>query len=99
MVINNFDIISVAFAPGEADPPLVVDSDAPLPFSIAVQFLESITRRYSEILDLGCSIEHPKLPERRSWDGSFRDRCRLKSFSASASAQLRIIERYDNASR
>ena len=66
MVINNFDIMSVAFAPSEADPPLVIESDAPLPLSVAVQFLESITRRYSEILDLGCSIEHPKLPEGRS---------------------------------
>jgi len=68
MVINNFDIVRVAFVPSEANPPLVIDSDAPLSFPITMQPLEPVARRNSKVLDLRCSIEHPKLSKRHSLD-------------------------------
>jgi len=34
VVINNLDVESVAIVPAEANPPLIVDPNAPLPLSI-----------------------------------------------------------------
>ena len=47
MVVDDLDIVSVTFDPPEADAPLVVDPDRPLPRAAAMQALEMIssTRR------------------------------------------------------
>jgi hypothetical protein len=47
-----------AGAPGEADSPPVSDADAVLAGAIVRQFLQSVTRRYPQIVDvLGCIDE------------------------------------------
>jgi hypothetical protein len=48
MVINNFDIIGVAVPPVEAYPPLIVDPDAPLAFSLADKLFQPVSRRYAK---------------------------------------------------
>jgi len=48
MVINNFDIISMAVLPVEAYPPLIVDPDAPLAFSLADKLFQPVSRRYAK---------------------------------------------------
>jgi hypothetical protein len=48
MVINNFDIISMTVLPVEADPPLVVDPDAPLAFSLADKLFQPVSWRYAK---------------------------------------------------
>lgn len=42
MIIGDLDIERIAVAKPEADSPLVVDSDTPLPGAIAAQRLEAI---------------------------------------------------------
>ena len=50
MVVRDFDVVDVAFLPPEADPPLLVDADAVLTFAIPFELLQSVSRRYSEIV-------------------------------------------------
>jgi len=42
MIVNNLHLVSVALFPAEADPPLVVDTDAVLTASIAVKSFQSV---------------------------------------------------------
>ncbi len=51
MVIGNFNFIGISLFPHEADPPLVVDPDAILSFSIAGKLLQPVSRRNPEILE------------------------------------------------
>jgi hypothetical protein len=48
MVINKFDIIRMAILPVEAYPPLIVDPDAPLAFSLAKQLFQPVSRWYAK---------------------------------------------------
>src|SRR5262249_1785526 len=43
MIVDDLDIVGVAVTPAEADAPLVVDSDAVLPFAIPGEPLQPIT--------------------------------------------------------
>src|SRR5262245_16279757 len=54
VIIDNRDVVRVAVAPGETDPPLVVDADAVLPGAITAQLLQLIARRDAQVVqDLG----------------------------------------------
>ena len=48
MVINNIDIVCMAVLPVKAYPPLIVDPDAPLAFSLAGKFFQPVSRRYAK---------------------------------------------------
>jgi hypothetical protein len=50
MVIYNLDVVGIAVAPDEAQPPLVVDPDAVLPNPIAGQRLQAVRRRLPQVL-------------------------------------------------
>ena len=52
MVVDDLNIMGVAVAPAKADPPLVIDSDAVLSFSIAQQALQPIAGRSPEVSKL-----------------------------------------------
>jgi hypothetical protein len=68
VVIHDLNIISISRAPTETDPPLLVDSDAVLTFSVSFESFQSISRRYPEVVeDRGC-IEHPEFSKRNSLD-------------------------------
>ena len=54
MVVHDFQIPHRAFAPLEAYPPLVIDTDAVLATPVAVQSFEPIARRNAPILKLLC---------------------------------------------
>jgi hypothetical protein len=45
VIVDNLDFMRVTIAPAQADPPLVVDADAVLSFSVAGQALQTIARR------------------------------------------------------
>jgi hypothetical protein len=45
MIIGDFDLMGMILFPGKADPPLVIDSDAPLAFSIPAKFLQAVPPR------------------------------------------------------
>lgn len=65
VVINNCNFIRVSICPAEADPPLVIDADAPLVAEIAPQGLEPVAWRYHERPQVDCSIEHAEFPARQ----------------------------------
>ena len=50
MIVDDFDLKGVSVAPAEADPPLVVDPDAVLPFALARQAFQPIAWRGREIV-------------------------------------------------
>jgi hypothetical protein len=50
MVIYDLDIIGIALFEAETQSPLIVYSDAPGAFTISVQSLKTVARRYPQIL-------------------------------------------------
>ncbi len=62
MIIHDLDIVCVPFAPNEADTPLVVDPDAVLPLSVAVQGFQAISRRRYQVSQFRGAVQLPKLP-------------------------------------
>src|SRR3954447_483473 len=64
VVVDDLDLVSVPIAPLEADPPLVVDTDAVLARPLAAQALQPVPRGDLEILKSLGVVQHPKLPTR-----------------------------------
>ena len=64
MIIRDFNIKRVAAFPFETNPPLVVDSDTVLSFSVALQFFEAIRRRDSQVVNVDRIIDHPQFAQR-----------------------------------
>ena len=73
MIVNDFDLVRVAIAPGEAYTPPVVDPYAVLTRSIAGQFLETVPGREPQVLDnlrgvkedqflVGCPVQIGRQP-------------------------------------
>jgi hypothetical protein len=61
MVIDDLDIVGVPFIPPETDTPLIVDADAPLPFSIPSQFLQPVGRWDTEEIKAGSAVNQGQL--------------------------------------
>jgi hypothetical protein len=59
MVVHDFDVVRVTFAPAKTNAPLVVDAHAVLAAAIAVQQLESIARGRSHISQLDRAVQLP----------------------------------------
>jgi len=57
MIVGNLDVPNVAIAPHEADAPLVIDTDAVLAPTIAVQSLQSIAWRDTKVVELRGGID------------------------------------------
>ncbi len=66
MVIDNLDVVSIATFPAKTDPPLVVDANAMLPYSITCQLLEAVARRHAEVIERGSRVDLGKLAQRDS---------------------------------
>ncbi|MBV6496471.1 MAG: hypothetical protein JFAIHJKO_01596 [Pyrinomonadaceae bacterium] len=49
MIINHLNVFCTGRRPSEADPPLVIDPDAPLTESVTLKGFEAIARRYPQI--------------------------------------------------
>jgi hypothetical protein len=62
MVINNFNIFGTSFCPSKADAPLPVNTYAVLPGSIALERFQSITGRYSQILEICRNFKLSQFP-------------------------------------
>jgi hypothetical protein len=63
VVISNFNLVRVSFAPSKAYSPLVVDSDAVLSVAVPLEFLEAISRRHTKILQRFRGIKQSQLAE------------------------------------
>ena len=60
MIINNFDIFCTYIRPTKADPPLIIDTNAVLTRTIALERFKMIARRHPQIIK---STSDFKLPE------------------------------------
>ena len=56
VVVNDFDFVSVAVAPDEADTVLVIDADGVPSATVALESLETIARRATEIVQDGGKV-------------------------------------------
>jgi hypothetical protein len=61
VVIDDLNVVGVAPLPTKADAPLVIDPDTVLASSIALQQLQTVSRRDPQVLEGLGSMEHPKL--------------------------------------
>jgi len=62
MVVNNLYVFRCALPPAKTDPPLIVDPDAVLTFSVTRQRLESVSWNCRDVFQLFSVIEHPEFP-------------------------------------
>ncbi len=85
MEINNFDIFRASLGPAEANPELFVDSNAVLVLAVTMQWLQHISGRYFQIIQLACSLELPNFPQGNSLeiDEAPDAACRSASVGAS----------------
>ncbi len=92
MVINNFHIFRASLGPTEANPELLVNSNAVLTLAVTMQRFQHIPGRYFKIIQLACSLELPNFPQSNSL---ITDEA---SDAASACQLLGILtlERYDH---
>lgn len=94
MVVDNFNIVCVPVAPDKTKSPLVVDSNAVLSFSIAVQRLQAIARRCRQVAQFRGAIQLSQLSAGNMFD-------RLKTSARLAMMQplsVRAAERPDHNS-
>ena len=70
MIIHDLDVVRVSLVPDKADAPPVVDAEAVLPGMIALQSLEPIARRRSEIAQLRCAVQLAQYAPGDSFDGA-----------------------------
>src|SRR3546814_3897835 len=57
-------VFDAAVDPGEADPPLIVDTDAVLSRSVALQSFQPIARRCAKVVEDASAMQVVELPER-----------------------------------
>jgi hypothetical protein len=68
MVIHQLYVEGIGGPPDKTQPPLVIDTDAPLAGAVAAQLLQLIARWRAEILQGGCGIKDPQLTQTGSLD-------------------------------
>ena len=61
VIIANFNPFCRSVAPDEANPPLVVDTDTPLPFAIPGEFFQAIGRRDAKVVKSAGVVQHSQL--------------------------------------
>ena len=61
MVINDFNIKSVAFAPMEADSPLIINPYTVLSGTFPAECFETVSWRYTEVIKGPGVVDHSKL--------------------------------------
>jgi hypothetical protein len=64
MVIGQLDVHRGAIVPTKNDPPLVVDTDAPVAIECAAQPFEMVRRWCSQVLDVRGRVDDVELPRR-----------------------------------
>ena len=61
MIVDEFDVAGAASTPGEADAPLVVDTDAVLPGAAAGQLLQPVARGHPQVVDALGGVDENEL--------------------------------------
>jgi hypothetical protein len=57
MIVDEFDVMRFALSPNETYAPLIVDADRVLPFPIARQRFEAISRRHAQVFEASYRVE------------------------------------------
>ena len=60
VIINDLNVVGIAVVPSKADPPLIVDPDAVLTGSVALELLEPISWRHSQIIEMLRGVDRDK---------------------------------------
>ncbi len=58
MIVDDFDLPRAVVSPAKADSPLIVDSNAVLPTPITAEFLQPVTRRHTQVIQILRAVEH-----------------------------------------
>src|SRR5208282_6776238 len=61
VVIDDFDIVCASFGPAEADAPLFIDADTPLPGAITLQRFEAVAGRHAQIVHASGGVDETQL--------------------------------------
>ena len=64
MVIAELDVVRLTLNKAETDPPLIVDGDRVLAFSVPFQCMESIAGRHSKVVKARGDVHGLELPQR-----------------------------------
>jgi len=92
VIVHDFNVVSVAVSPHETETPLIVDPNAVLPRSVAMQCFQAIAGRSCQVAQFGGAIQLPKLSPCDPLD-SLKAAARL---SAVKSLGFRTAERLDH---
>src|SRR3546814_16789654 len=106
MVVDDLYVFDAAVGPGEADPPLIVDTDAVLSRSVALQSFQPIARRCATVVEDASAMHVVELPERDAGNvaegprlACLEERCVVAVLAAPANCEIykgkRIIRSQD----
>jgi hypothetical protein len=68
VIVHELDIFGVASRPAKADPELIVHPQPPLTCAIALQLLETVRLRRTQVVDAPREVELLQLAQRRTLD-------------------------------
>ncbi len=92
VIVRDLNLVSIPLAPNEAKTPRVVNSNAILPPSVAVQYLQAISGRRRQIAHFRGAVQLPEFAPRNALD-SLKAAARLPAVK---SPSLRAAERLDH---
>ena len=69
MVVNDLDLVRITVLPPKADPPLVVDPDTVLSDPIALELLEPVARRDTQVIEGLSGVHGSQLPQHDASEG------------------------------
>jgi hypothetical protein len=61
MVIDDLHVVGISLRAAKTQTPLIVYPNAKLPLAITLEGLQSVRRRYAQIIDASGNVEHLKL--------------------------------------
>ncbi len=70
MIVDDFHIVAMALTPDKTDSPLIIDPNRVLPFPIASQCFQLISRRRSQDAQLRRSVNLEQFPQGDPLDGT-----------------------------
>jgi len=69
VIVHDFNVVGVPFPPSKAETPLVVDPNAVLSLSVAMQGFQAVSRRRHQVSQFRGAVQLPELPARDMLDG------------------------------
>jgi hypothetical protein len=63
VIVRNLNIEGISTLPPKADSPLIIDANAELPRPISSQFLQTIGRRHSQVIERYRAVQHAQLSQ------------------------------------